>query len=141
VQRTGRSGHYARWPLLSIHDVLLREQLHGDNGELSEGQVIVCDLQPDAGLEMALQARRNLNGGVSYHYFVHLTDATIDMLLQTLQFILIGARDASGRAIDFDARIEAIKGERKRVLNELSGICRARNLLVSLRRGANVRSP
>lgn len=131
VQRAGKSARYERLPILSIDDVLLRERPQSDGGDLREGQVVVCDLQPNPGAGPALQVRRNLDSGVSYIYFLHFTDDTLDKIFQGLQMLVAGGSDASAKAADFSSRLETIEREKARVLDDLRMICRARSLIIS----------
>jgi hypothetical protein len=131
VQRAGKSARYERLPILSIDDVLFRERPQSDGGDLREGQVVVCDLQPNPGAGPALHVRRNLDRGVSYTYFLHFTDDTLDKIFQGLQMLVAGGSDASAKAPDFSSRLGTIDREKERVLDDLRMICRARSLIIS----------
>jgi hypothetical protein len=132
VQRVGAYSARDRVPLLSINDVLRRERPQSDGGDLREGQVLVCDLQPVPSLEQALQVRRNIDTGVSYFYFLYGTDDTVDMLCQSLQIVLSGGSAHGDKGTDFQVRLNIIKQESDRVLDDLRSICHDRSLQLSL---------
>ena len=131
VQRAGRSVFHERLPLLSIDEVFQRERPHSDGGDLCEGQVVVCDLQPMAGPERAVQVRRNLDSGTSYHYFLYHSEDAIEKTCQSLQVVLMGGNGGTEKATDFNTRLNTISKERDHVLDNLRRICRTRSLVVS----------
>lgn len=131
VQRAERSVAHERLPILSIEDVFLRERPQSDGGDLREGQVVVCDLQPNPGSDVALQVRRNLEHGVSYLYFLYFCDDTLDKVLQSIQLLAAGSAAGGTPSAEFNARLETIRSDKGRVLEDLRKICRTRSLLVS----------
>jgi len=132
IQRKGRSTPtQERVPLLSVEEVLQRERPHSEGGDLSEGQVVVCDLQLMTSPELAVQVRRNLDSGIRYLYFLDATEDSISKVIQSLQVILIGGPGFAGNLLDFKARVDTVVKEKKRVLEELQMICNTRSLIVS----------
>jgi hypothetical protein len=132
VQRLGRPAAQQRIPILSLEEVLRLERLQADGGDLREGQVVVCDLQPNTGADVAHQIGRNLRNGVSYLYFLYLGEDTIDKVLLGLQVLATDSREPSGQPADFNDRLEVIRQDGARVLDRLSSICQTRSLIISL---------
>lgn len=132
VQTEGRSAYHARVPMLSVDEYFRRERPVFDGGDLQEGEVVVCDLQPMAGVELALQVRRNMDCGTDYHYFLHSSNDTIERLCLSLQVMLVGGAGAAEIATDFNARLSTIKSQRDSVLEDLRGICNRGCLRITL---------
>lgn len=119
-------------PLLSLRDLFERERPYARGGDLREGTVIVCDTQPQAGTEFALQVRENMEEGTNYHYFFYLCDETVDKIVQALQVILTASVIGKNELEDFRARIDAVKSQPRRVLNALSILAESRSMRVTL---------
>ena len=132
VQREGRSSFHARVPLLSIEELFQRERPYSQGGDLREGEVIVCDTQPRAGVELALQIRNNIDRGINYYYFLHFSDDTFDKIFQAMQVILVAGAGGAGHAMDFNARVDMIKKEKDRILDDLRSICHSHSLRLTL---------
>ncbi len=132
LQQMGRSPYYIRVPNLSIAEVWQRERHHSEGGDLQEGEVVVCDTQPMPQEELAIQVRRNMDLGISYTYFLHFCVDTVEKLCQSLQVISVAGVAGVDQASDFTARINIIKNEASRVLDDLERICRDRRLRVTL---------
>lgn len=132
VQRDGRSAFHARVPLLSVEELFRRERPHSDGGDLHEGEVVVCDVQPMMGVELALQVGRNIDSGTSYHYFLHFADDTIEKIFQCLQVILVAGSGGADRVTDFNARLGALKAKKDRILDDLRSVCATRRLRITL---------
>jgi hypothetical protein len=118
-------------PTLSIGEVFQRERPYSDGGDLQEGQVVVCDLQPMADPELAVQVRRNLDSGTSYHYFLYLSEDAIEKTCQGLQVILTNGSSGTENATDFNARLNIIIKDPERILDDLRRICHTRSLRIS----------
>jgi predicted nucleotide-binding protein len=132
VQRVGRSMTQQRVPLLSVEEVFNRERPHSDGGDLREGRVVVCDLQPMTRPDLCVQVRYNLDHGISYLYFLQNTDDTIEKVIQALQMVLVAGPGGPGNVADFSARVDTVVKESDRVLDGLRRICEMRSLFVAL---------
>jgi predicted nucleotide-binding protein len=129
VLRTGILGIRKHVPLLSVNEVFSKERPKEDGGDLLEGQVVVCDLQPLAPAELAGQVSRNLDCGISYLYFLYFSEDTIEKMCKALQVILIGK---IGETANVETRSKIIQEEKTRILDNLQRICRTGSLRVSL---------
>jgi hypothetical protein len=132
VQREGKSVFHSRVPLLSVAELFRRERPHSDGGDLQEGEVVVCDIQPMMGVELAAQVGRNIDAGTSYHYFLYFCDDTIEKICQGLQVFLVTGVGGTDKATDFNVRLAIIKEQRDRVLEDLHSICATRRLRITL---------
>lgn len=131
IQKLGRPVAEQRVPILPLTEVFRRERAKADGGDLLEGQVVVCDLQPHTGADGVLQVGRNLRRGVSYLYFLHFADDTMDKILQGLQVVAATDDEADGPAPDFEGRLVALRVRPQQALERLSAICHARSLMIS----------
>lgn len=133
IQRLGRVVIHTRVSLLSVDEVFQRERLNTDGGDLHEGQIVViCDLQPLGGPELAAQVSRNLDGGISYLYFLSFSDDTIEKICQALQIILLEGVDDTGQVANFGARSQIVKTQQDRIKDYLKRICSDHLLRISL---------
>jgi predicted nucleotide-binding protein len=132
VQRTGVLGVHEQVPLLSVDDVFERERPKEDGGDLLEGQVVVCDWQPQARPELVGLVSHNLARGIRYMYFLHFTEDTIEKTCRALQVILIGGRAGKGITANLSTRLDIIREQKERILDDLRRLCRTRSLIVSL---------
>ncbi len=135
VQGMGKLPRGERVPLLTIDEVFARERPQCDGGDLREGQVVVCDLQPMIDPVRLSQIRRNLDYGTSYFCFFSFSEDTIERTCQSLQAILICQDSSTGSSTDFNARVDIIKKDKDRLLKDLREICRSRGLLISFMPG------
>jgi len=119
-------------PLLSHQGLFDRERPYARGGDLREGMVIVCDTQPQAGTEFALQVRANILEGTFYHYFFYFCDETVDKVMQALQVVLAASVIGEKKVEDFQARLDAVKREPERILEALRELAESRGLLVTL---------
>jgi hypothetical protein len=131
VQREGPSGYHTRLPLLSVEEVFRRERPRSEGGDLSGGEVVVCDVQPAADVARAEIVRHNMDNGTSYHYFFQFSDDTVEKLCQALQMIAWAGVGGAGPS-DFRSRVDAITGKKDRVLDDLRTLCRTGLLRFSL---------
>jgi hypothetical protein len=135
VQQMGKLVRFERVPLLTIDDLFLRERPHCDGGDLREGQVVVCDLQPMVDPVRTTQVRRNLDYGTSYFYSFSFSEDSVERTCQAVQSILT-CKDASPETCtDFNSRIDTIKKTKDTVLRDLREICQARTLQISFMPG------
>jgi hypothetical protein len=133
IQRLGRVVIHTRVSLLSVDEVFQRERLNTDGGDLHEGQIVViCDLQPLGGPELAAQVSRNLDGGISYLYFLSFSDDTIEKICQALQIILLEGVDGTGQVANFGARSQIVKTQQDRIKDYLKRICSDHLLRIAL---------
>ena len=132
VQRQGPSPYHARVPLLSVDELFRRERPRSEGGDLEAGQVIVFDTQPWADVERAELLRRNLDNGTSYHYFLLFSDDTIEKLSLALQMLAWAGVGGAVGASDFRSRVDAIRNNKDRILDDLRGLCETGLLRVSL---------
>jgi hypothetical protein len=132
VAMKGRSGSHARVPLLSTAELFHRERPLRENGDLrDDGMVVVCDTQPIADIALVLQVRRNMDSRTSYHYFLYLTEDSIDKTCQAIQVLLVGGLGLADIATDFNARVGCIKERRNDVLRDLESMCSNRKLRIT----------
>jgi hypothetical protein len=131
IQREGPSPYHARVPVLSADEVFKRERPLSDRGDLTDGQVVVCDTQPWAEVRRAELVRRNIDNGISYHCFFGFSDDSVDKVCLALQMIAWAGGRSSEEPTDFKARVDVIRREKDRVLNELWNLCRNGQLRVS----------
>lgn len=132
IQRMGRISTHARLCLLSAEDVFRRERPVAEGGDLREGMVVICDVQPLGGAQLAAEVGRNLKNGISYVYFLHLNDDTIEKVFQALQIILVTGVDSTVTITDFSARLKAVREKREDILSLLGGIYSNHLLRISL---------
>ena len=132
MQHTGRSACHAHVPLLSFAELFERERPLSDGGCLREGQIVVCDTQPMAGVELTLQVYRNMNNGIFYHYFLYFSDDTLDKVFQALQVMSAIGAGCTGSATDFLARVSTVKNQKHRVLEVLRNMCSSGSLRLTL---------
>jgi hypothetical protein len=128
MQSKGRAPFHASVPLLSFAELFQRERPLLEGGDLREGQVIVCDTQPLAGVQYALQVYQNMKSGISYRYFLLFTDDSLDRVFQSLQVMSVAGAGGAGSATDFLARVGIIKKESARVLEVLRDMCSSGSL-------------
>ena len=133
IQRLGRVGIHTQLSLLSVDEVFRRERFHAHGGDLHEGQaVIVCDLQPLGGAELAAQVSRNLDSGIRYLYFLYFSDETIHKVCQALQVILVSGVDNEVTITDFKSRLKTINEKKDNILSYLRRIYNDHSLRVTL---------
>lgn len=130
VQRLGRAPARRHASLLSVDEVFSRERPQSEGGDLREGQIVVCDVQPMTRPDLAIRIRHNLDHGVSYLYFLHGSEDTVEKVLQLLQVALV-TDPATEDILDFRHRTETVLKEKTRVLDELERICEMRSLRIS----------
>lgn len=87
VQRNGPSPSHASLSLLSVDEVFRRERPVSEGGDLSGGNVVVCETQPWAEISRAVTVRRNMDNGTSYQYFLFFSEDTIEKIAQALQIL------------------------------------------------------
>ena len=132
VRNKGRSTFHARIPLSSISDLFKLERPTNEGGHLRDcANVVVCDTQPMAGVEPALQVRRNMDRQVSYHYFLYLTDDCIDKTCQALQTMAVAGVGHPDVVIDFNSRVNVVKEKRAEVVSDLRSLCVYRRLRIT----------
>jgi hypothetical protein len=119
IQREGPLAYHARVPLLSVEEVFRRERLRSDGGDLTDGQVVVCDMQPWAEIGRAELFRHNMDNGTSYHCFFYFSDDTIQKICQTLQMMAWAGLGDAGEATGFNTRTNKITKQKDRVLGDL----------------------
>jgi hypothetical protein len=132
VQRDGPSPYHARLPLLSVDEVFRLERPSSEGGDLVDGQVVVLDTQPWADVGRAELVRRNMDNGTSYHYFLSFSDDTVEKICQALQIIVWAAVGGAAGASDFRSRVEVIRNQKDRVLNDLRSLCQSGQLRISM---------
>jgi hypothetical protein len=130
IREQGVSQYYVRVPTLSVAQLWQRERHRSQNGDLQQGEVIVCDTQPLVLEELAVQIRVNMDHAINYTYFLYFSVDTIEKICQALQVILV-AGVAPKQATDFHANMSIIKERRSR-LDDLRSICRDRRLRIGL---------
>jgi hypothetical protein len=125
IQKEGPCPYHARVPLLSVDEVFKRE------GSLTPGQVVVCDTQPWAEIERMAVVRRNMDAGIRYHGFFYSCDDTVEKICQALQMIVLAGGGGGGGGRQAEnvnknhqpssavSRVETIKSEKDRILNDL----------------------
>jgi len=132
MQSKGRSACHARVPLLSFAELFERERPLSEGGCLREGQIVVCDTQPMAGVEHTLQVYRNIDRGIFYHYFLYFCDDTLDKICQALQVMSAVGAGCTGSGTDFLARVSTVKNQKHRVLEVLRNMCSNGSLRITL---------
>jgi len=132
IQRLGRSAVHTRLPLLSVDEVFQRERPFTNGGDLYEGKVVVCDLQPLGGAELAAQVSRNLDNGINYIYFLYFSDETIEKICQSLQIILVTGIDSTVQITDFGARLKTVNEKKESILAHMRKIYSEHRLRISL---------
>jgi hypothetical protein len=132
VQQMGPSASHARLPLLSIDELFKLERPRAEGGDLVNGQVVVLDTQPWGDVVRAEQVRRNMENGTSYHYFLHFSEDTVEKMCQALQVIVWAGIAGVEGAPDFRSRVDTIKNNKDRVLDDLRSLCRNGLLRIAL---------
>jgi hypothetical protein len=132
VQRDGPSPYHERVPLLSFDEVFRRERPSSDGGDLVDGKVVVLDTQPLADVPRVELVRRNMDQGTSYHYFLLFSNDTVEKICQALQMIAWAGVGGAPGASDFRSRVETIKNQQDRVLQDLRRLCQSCSLRISL---------
>lgn len=132
VQREGPSAYHERLPLLSVDELFRRERPRSDGGSLEDGKVIVVDTQPWADAGRAKLVRHNMEQGTSYHYFLHFSSDTLKKICLGLQMIAWAGVGGGAGASDFQSRVDTIKNNKDRVLEDLRGLCQTNQFRISL---------
>jgi predicted nucleotide-binding protein len=113
--------------LLSWRDLLEKEKLATQGGNLEEGQVVVTETQPvETKYLPASRVRQNIDQGVSYIYFFHGDELGAQRICWLLQMILLAPMFKSSsekEANDFDTRQKKVKEGKTQVLEDLRKIC------------------
>ncbi len=113
IRQQGTSPYYTKVPTLSVAEIWQRERHRSLGGDLEQGEVIVCDTQPMAQEELAVQVRVNMDHAISYTYFLYFSVDTVEKICQSLQVILAAGVTSPEQAIDYIARTQHHKeGER-----------------------------
>jgi hypothetical protein len=73
-----------------------------------------------------------MDSGTDYQHFLYFADDTIDKVCQSLQVMLAAGVGGAGDAPDFSARVNTLKKEKDRVLDDLRSMCRSRSLRITL---------
>ena len=132
VQREGPSAYHEQVPLLSVDEVFRRERPRSEGGNLENGKVVVVDTQPWAEVGRAELVRRNMDNLTSYHYFFRFSDDTVQKICLSLQMVAWAkVRGAAGES-DFQSRVDKIKNNKDRVLDDLHNLCQSNLLRISL---------
>jgi hypothetical protein len=132
VRLQGRAPYRLRVPAYSSAELWRRERPRSDGGDLRTGDVVVCDTQPMADEELAVQLRRNLECGIKYYYFLYFSPDTIEKIFQSLQVVLAAGIGSAAQATDFNARESMMETEQHRILADLERICNERRLRITL---------
>jgi hypothetical protein len=111
-----------------MEEIWHRERPRSEGGELRGGDVVVCDTQPIPDEELAALVRRNLDSGISYTYFLHFSPDSIEKVCQCLQLILASGSES---VPNFQERINRIRNEKDRILDDFLNICRERKLRIA----------
>ena len=128
VQRDGPSAYHARVPLLSVDEVLRRERPISDAGDLECGQVVVCERQPRWRISSRLNAFRNMDAGISYHFFLHFSDDTVEKICLGLQMLAWAGLSAGAGKSGFRSHVDIITKQDDRVLEDLRNLRRSGRL-------------
>jgi hypothetical protein len=131
VQLKGTSAESTGRPL-SVDDLFQLEKLRFQGGDLLEGRVIVCDMQPNPHMQLARQVRDNIDNGVNYHYFLTFSEDTVEKICHSLQVMLVAGASGPREVPDFKTRANTIKNEKDRVLADLERMCQTASLRITL---------
>lgn len=126
------TGHRASVPLLTIEDLFKREQPRSQHGDLREGLVMVCDVQPHAGDQFAVQVGTNIRNGINYLYFLHYCEDTIEQIFRSLQIILVSSVEPNARVSDLQSRRDVVKSKGPAIVEALRYICESKGLRIGL---------
>jgi hypothetical protein len=132
IAQQGNSPYYVRVPSLSIAEVWRKERHFSEGGELQQGEVVVCDTQPMPQENLAAQVRRNMDNAISYTYFLYFSVDTIEKICRSLQVITVAGVADAEMASDFTFRMNVVKSQRDRVLEDLRKLCHYKKLQVTL---------
>lgn len=132
VGHVGRMPSRRIGPLLSVDEMFNRERPLSDGGDLTESQIIVCDVQPMSRADLGARVRRNIDQGLSYVYFLANDKSIIQKFIQSLQMVLVAGLSKTEESLGFRERLELVKAEKTRILGDLKRICETRSLLVTL---------
>jgi hypothetical protein len=73
-----------------------------------------------------------MENGTSYHYFLHFSEDTVEKMCQALQVIVWAGIAGVEGAPDFRSRVDTIKNNKDRVLDDLRSLCRNGLLRIAL---------
>jgi hypothetical protein len=117
-------------PLFSVRDLFARERPRSENGDLDEGSVMVCDIQPLAGAEFAARVGANIRSGINYLYFFHACDDTIEQVFRALQIIVVSGVAPEVDLNDVQARRAVVKEKTHLVVEALQDMCETKGLRI-----------
>jgi Predicted nucleotide-binding protein containing TIR-like domain len=90
LYRVQREEKNARAEPLSRVELLLREKMKENGGELMEGHVVVASIHPrELQYDYAIQVRENLDQGIRYVYFIQGNDDAANKIPRMLQLLLL----------------------------------------------------
>jgi hypothetical protein len=109
---------------LSPEELLARETLIRDEGELSEDQVVVASIQPrEREYNLADRVRKNLDYGIKYVYFIHGNSDTAFKIPRMLQLLLLAKLLKPEQEGDFSVRRELVKANLNIIISDLKQMC------------------
>jgi Predicted nucleotide-binding protein containing TIR-like domain len=132
IQDDGPLLRHATLPVLSVDEVFRRERPVAEGGDLSGGDVVVCDTQPWAEISLTVAVRRNIDNGTRYQYFLYFSDDTVEKICQSLQVISWAGLTNSTEVADYKSRLDTIRSHGDRVVSDMLDICRSGRLRISL---------
>ncbi len=121
-QNIGRGAGTGR---LSAEELLARETIIREEGELSEDQVVVASIQPrEREYNYADRVRKNLDHGVKYVYFTHGNADTVFKIPRMLQLLLLAKLVKPEQEGELSVRRDLAKANQNQIISDLKRICR-----------------
>jgi len=110
--------------VITREELLAREQFQGQGGQLIRDQVVVASGQArELDLSSAKRVRSNLDIPIQYVYFVQGNRVAADQIPRMLQTILLAKSLAPGEENLPRRRVELVKDNSKKLLEDLNDIC------------------
>jgi hypothetical protein len=137
ISSKGPSPHHAQIPLLSYTELLYRERVNRIGGDLKEAAaVLVVDKAPSLDEAAALQIGSNiLEMGIRYHYFLLLSEESIDKFLRGLQVALVARhapQDSLMSISEYSRRAELIALYQDEILQDLKALSKSQMLRITM---------
>jgi predicted nucleotide-binding protein len=117
--------------LISQEQLILKERLRREKGDLDEGNVVVASIQPaETEYAPAAQVRLNMKEGVDYVYFFHANLDGAQKIAKLLQMLLLADKINADDARSQRARQTTIRERRQEILTDLREMCKQRSLSI-----------
>jgi hypothetical protein len=100
IQKKGRRTRQETLPLLSVEEIFARERHEQEGGQLQEGYVMVCDVEPFDNDQWASQVKQNFGFGINYIYFFQATPENPKKIGSLLKTMLLTDNDGKPSPVE-----------------------------------------